>query len=228
MFFTPIRGHSLPSPSRTPAVGGAPKRGSSTSTVAARNLPRETSSSGDNASDDFAATGAGDGTAAAAAAATRSGKKGGGPRQARKAATGVAGRRAGGGGKGAVVVDGSYAYAETLAYLSSPPEDALKGVGPRKAEQLAKLGNVGGGSRGVTVMFGGGGDVDYPVLSVIRPLRLPVLVPRTVWSLLLLRFPLCCPGAHLSLFPLRQLSPTRYALFALPASARPTRSSKQV
>ncbi|CAM9430266.1 unnamed protein product, partial [Ectocarpus fasciculatus] len=73
--------------SRPQTVIGAPKRGSSTRTVAARELPRETSSSGGNASDDFAAPGAGDGTAAAAAAATRSGKKGGGPRQARKAAT---------------------------------------------------------------------------------------------------------------------------------------------
>ncbi|CAM9874881.1 unnamed protein product, partial [Ectocarpus sp. 12 AP-2014] len=119
--------------SRLQTVGsGAPKRGSSTSTVAARELRRETSSSGNNASDEIAATGTGDGTAA-----TRGGKKGSGPRQARKAATGVtAARRA---GKGAVV-DESYAYAETLSYLSSPPEDALKGVGPRKAEQLAKLG----------------------------------------------------------------------------------------
>ena len=33
-----------------------------------------------------------------------------------------------------------YAYAESLAYLSSQPEQALKGVGPKRAQQLAKLG----------------------------------------------------------------------------------------
>ncbi|CAM9839728.1 unnamed protein product, partial [Ectocarpus sp. 13 AM-2016] len=121
--------------SRLQIVGsGAPKRGSSTSTVAARELRRETSSSGNDASDEIAATGTGDGTAA-----TRGGKKGSGPRQARKAATGVAAARRA--GKGAVVNE-SYAYAETLSYLSSPPENALKGVGPRKAEQLAKLAGV--------------------------------------------------------------------------------------
>ncbi|CAN0425718.1 unnamed protein product, partial [Ectocarpus sp. 8 AP-2014] len=66
--------------SRLQTVGsGAPKRGSSTSTVAAREMRRETSSSGNNASDDFADTGTGDGTSA-----TRGGKKGSGPRQARK------------------------------------------------------------------------------------------------------------------------------------------------
>lgn len=31
-------------------------------------------------------------------------------------------------------------YAETLAFLSSPPQEALKGVGPKRGEQLAKLG----------------------------------------------------------------------------------------
>jgi len=34
----------------------------------------------------------------------------------------------------------AYVYAESLAFLSSPPEQALKGVGPKRGEQLAKLG----------------------------------------------------------------------------------------
>lgn len=33
-----------------------------------------------------------------------------------------------------------YEYAESLAYLCSPPERALKGVGPKRGQQLAKLG----------------------------------------------------------------------------------------
>lgn len=34
-----------------------------------------------------------------------------------------------------------YEYAESLAYLCSPPERALKGVGPKRGQQLAKLGS---------------------------------------------------------------------------------------
>ena len=34
----------------------------------------------------------------------------------------------------------SFVYTESLNFLSSPPEKALKGVGPKRAEQLAKLG----------------------------------------------------------------------------------------
>lgn len=34
-----------------------------------------------------------------------------------------------------------YEYAESLAYLCSPPERVLKGVGPKRGQQLAKLGS---------------------------------------------------------------------------------------
>lgn len=62
------------------------------------------------------------------------GAAGGAKKPARRAVTarvGAADAVAGGGG---------YAYAESLAYLCSQPERALKGVGPKKGQQLAKLG----------------------------------------------------------------------------------------
>lgn len=37
---------------------------------------------------------------------------------------------------------GDYPYAEGLAYLLNPPERALKGVGPKRGQQLAKLGTL--------------------------------------------------------------------------------------
>ena len=43
---------------------------------------------------------------------------------------------------------GGYEYAEILTYLSSPPEHALKGVGPKRAQQLTKLGSCWAGRGG--------------------------------------------------------------------------------
>lgn len=94
--------------------GGA-KRSSSSSAVAAERAEKASSKASD---------------AAAKAAA---------------AAAGTAGRgTAAEAGKRDVSVGGvcsePHVYAESLAFLSSPPEKALKGVGPVRAEQLAKLG----------------------------------------------------------------------------------------
>lgn len=77
--------------------------------------------------------------AAAAASATDGVKKDAPTRRAKGAATErkKGATLAAGGGDDA---SDSYAYTESLAFLSSPPEKALKGVGPKRAEQLAKLG----------------------------------------------------------------------------------------
>ncbi|CAM9697670.1 unnamed protein product [Scytosiphon promiscuus] len=102
-------------------IGGA-RRSSSTSSVAVKEA--ETSSGGSGRSgSEIADRGGVSGKKVAA-------------RQPRKAV--------GAGGNSLFAEDGGgggrSAYSESLAYLSSPPEKALKGVGPRRAEQLAKLG----------------------------------------------------------------------------------------
>eukprot|EP00903_Cladosiphon_okamuranus_P021747 g19995.t1 len=82
--------------------------------------------------------------AAAAAAGGSAGTAEDGPKKTaapRQANRGVADRKKGttlaaGGGDGSE----QYVYTESLAFLSSPPEKVLKGVGPKRGEQLAKLG----------------------------------------------------------------------------------------
>lgn len=77
---------------------------------------------------------------------------------------------------GRVQTDASM-YAESLAFLSSPPEQALKGVGPKRGEQLARLGTVGGdaGRRCCSFFF----DVLQlvcPVASAVHPTIVTLLL----------------------------------------------------
>eukprot|EP00904_Undaria_pinnatifida_P013740 jgi/Undpi1/9497/HiC_scaffold_27.g11953.m1 len=76
------------------------------------------------------------GVVVAAGAAGRRSRDAGGKATAARPLSDAAARP----GSGKVGLPEGYAYAESLAFLSSEPEKALKGVGPKRAQQLAKLG----------------------------------------------------------------------------------------
>lgn len=100
--------------------GGGAKRNSSWSAVASKELGMGINSASSNK--DGATSSRGRGGAA------------GNAKQAQRAAAAGFGTDA--------VTDGGFAYAESLAYLCSQPERALKGVGPKKGQHLAKLGTL--------------------------------------------------------------------------------------
>lgn len=80
------------------------------------------------------------GVVVAAGAAGRRSRDAGGKATAARPLSDAAARP----GSGKVGLPEGYAYAESLAFLSSEPEKALKGVGPKRAQQLAKLGALKG------------------------------------------------------------------------------------
>lgn len=126
-------GHCIPN--AAVRGSGGTERSSSSNAVEAEKASVSSSEASDTAAKAGAAESAGRETSMEARKKAKAA-----PSQVKRAA------RAGPGGKKDVSVDGGrsepYVYAESLAYLSSPPKKALKGVGPVKAEQLAKLGKI--------------------------------------------------------------------------------------
>lgn len=123
---------------------------------------------------------------AAAAAAAPGASRGTAADGVKKAASRQAKRATAERKKGATLAGGgdgsdSYVYTESLAYLSSPPEKALKGVGPRRAEQLAKLGRYH--FRGVQdVLVGWFEAVGGCIVVISRGYIFPA-VPVLLWGL---------------------------------------------
>lgn len=131
------RARSLPAVGSSRGGSGA-KPSSTSSAVAAKQAQAPKVGAGRTS-----ASRAADGAAGAVAeGANAGGTEKAAPTQAKKATSNrkKAATLAGGGVGGE-----PHVYAESLEFLSSPPKKALKGVGPKRAEQMAKLGTYPSG-----------------------------------------------------------------------------------